>query len=202
MIARFVGDDPHATQLDGSQQVCFLPGGRSILINQPNGPEAIDYESAKVLQRIPVDGTGGGFAASADCRTVAVVEKGEIDKVTLGVWRWDGTRLRRAGQFDEPAQIRDVGISPDGGTMAISDFDGRVILRGLRDDSRTVLAAVPKETYTSVAFSSDGSMIVQDKAEHEVALWDRESGLLLGAWQFPEGAWGTAHWLSARTAAL
>lgn len=196
LIASFSGDGSHGPQVDASQQLQFLPDGRSILINQSSDLEMIDYEQGKVLQRISVDKVskaGGGFAASADGRAVVVVEGRDIDKATFGVWRWDGARLQRAGKFVEPALIRDIGISPDGSTAVMSDYDGRIILRGLYGNSRTVLAAIPKESYTSVAVSSDSSTIVQYKAEHEVALWDRESGVLLGAWKYPEGSWGESN---------
>jgi hypothetical protein len=74
-IAFFRGNDPRAV-LDGSEQVRFLPDGRSVLINQPGGPAVIDYEHAEILQRLSVqESGGGGFAASADGRTVVVAEK-------------------------------------------------------------------------------------------------------------------------------
>lgn len=189
-IGSFYGEDPHAPQLDGTEQARFLPDGRSVLINQPTGPVAVDYERGTIRQRLRVTEAGSGFAASADGRVVVTAEKALSDGAVLGVWYWNGTTLRRATQLIDTAALRDLAVSPDGTAVAMTDYDGRVIWRSLRDGRRTILAAGLPESYASVAFSPDGRTIIQYKAEHELALWDTDSGLLLGAWQYPDAEWG------------
>jgi hypothetical protein len=91
-------------------------------------------------------------------------------------------------RLNDTAQVRDLAVSPGGTTVAMTDYDGRVILRGVHNGRRMVLKAGPMESYASVDFSVDGRTVFQYKDSHELALWDAESGLLLGAWQYADAS--------------
>jgi len=103
------------------------------------------------------------------------------------VWRWDGSRYRAGDTVREPALTTDVAVDLSGDTIAMADIDSRIVVRSLSDDARRrVLHAAGSGPHPRLAFSSDGSLIVQaDQSLHGIALWDAATGLLLGIWREP-----------------
>jgi WD40 repeat protein len=68
-------------------------------------------------------------------------------------------------------------LSRDGASLAVAGSDGTLIVLGLRDKSRRVLGHVPKDPITSMAFSSDGTMIASiGSSTHDLLLWSTSGG--------------------------
>jgi WD40 repeat protein len=177
---------PQAPQFDGTEEARFMPDGRSVLINLPDGPAVVDYARHIVRQQLTAEDPGSGFAASADGRVMVMAEHARADGTVLSIWHWEGGTLHRVGRLTDTAMLRDLAVSQDGTEIAMADFDGRVVVHGLRDGRRTVLVSGLGDSHSSVAFSPDGSTVVQYESEHQLAVWDDTSGLLLGTWDYPD----------------
>ncbi|OAA29564.1 WD40 repeat-containing protein [Frankia sp. EI5c] len=183
-IAGHPGSGQSCPGLEGSETVRFLPGDRSVLMFQGCRLVVVDPQSGDTRQTLAEQ--ADGVFTSADGRTVVSCEAspdGLGSGVTLRVWRWDGSTLRKGDRLTDTAFIRDAAVSPDGATVAMADLDGRIVLRDLRDGAREILRADGSDTSSSVDFSADGSTVLQyDETRHRVVMWDAASGLLLGSW--------------------
>jgi WD40 repeat protein len=110
------------------------------------------------------------------------------DGIDIDVWVWRGGTLHKRHSIRDSANVHDLAVTPDGGTIALADADGRTVLHDLTTNRRTVLRAARLGAYGSVDFSADGTMIVQhDADQRRLALTDTDSGLLLGSWQYAAG---------------
>ena len=167
-LLRFLPDDRHL--------VAIAAGGRAVVVDTRDFTVTQHFDAAS-------------FATSADGRVLAVVSPDDAADSLVGLWRWN-----EAGTFDHIrtfpvpglAGLARLAVDPSGQFVAVADADSRLFLARVDgSDEPRQLGGRLASVSTGIAFSGDGSVIVQDgnwSGRSSLLLWDVESGELLTHW--------------------
>src|SRR5262249_49169559 len=123
-----------------------------------------DLATGKLVRELQgYDGTELKIAFAADSRTLAVSSKGVVPhkapRCALHVWNLDGKLLFK--RLEKNKWFGPVALSPDGETLAWTDYDERLIkLRNLTTGKETAFRdKLPAEKTTALSFSPDGRVL-------------------------------------------
>ena len=178
---------------DGSVRSVPLPAGTGFvggfpLTYAPDGSEIVSMESRPdartplLVRRDPV--TGEELASdqlpvtdpdtieiSADGSTIVIgsPDPGTVTVLDAGSLRQRRVIHRSGFPFD---------VASDGGTIALGEEDGTVVLVDSGSGDRTVLEGRHTAAVQGVGFSPDGSTLVTTGDDRDVIVWDRVSGTL------------------------
>lgn len=152
----------------------------------------LNLESGTEEQAVPIRvqdfEEGSVLAVSDDGVSLAAIT--DYSQVTL--WRWRGTKYEEVGKINEDSRganmFYDVALDPAGTRVAYAaGGNGRVVVAEVSaPGQRRVLPVASGDAHVRLAFTSDGSTLVQ--ASHGVGtfggitLVDPTSGVLLATW--------------------
>jgi WD40 repeat protein len=125
------------------------------------------------------DGTSGRQVAKLEGYASAVAYSPDGSKIATGSWLtiriWDLASRRVMAKFESDAWVDSVVYSPDGTKLAVGAGDTARIwdLTNMREVH--VLKA-HRGDVASVAFSSDGKLLVSGSADKTIRIWDVRSG--------------------------
>jgi WD40 repeat protein len=173
LVRRFTGR--HEAAVDS---VSFTPDGRTVISSGADGSViAWDVKRGELRETFPGHSEGGVYlAVSSDGRTLY---SAGADSRAI-VWDLAGDRrLFRPFEAGRPFATDDgdqypveLGLSPDGRTLARTNDDGTVELIDTRTLRRRGLVRALRGFAAAVDFSPDGRLLAVSGEDGQVTLWD------------------------------
>jgi sugar lactone lactonase YvrE len=113
-------------------------------------------------------------AFSPDGKSVAAVGGSQESPGKLIVWDLPGNKVRY--QHDETKGIRSLAFAPDGKTIALAPYDGKVRLVDAASGKEKQVLQGHKSGVNCVAFSRDGQTLASASLDQTAKLWDLKTG--------------------------
>jgi Tol biopolymer transport system component len=113
-------------------------------------------------------------AFSPDGRSIAAVGGSQESPGKLMVWDLPDNKVKY--QHDEAKGIRSVAYAPDGKTLALALYDGKVRLIDAATGKEKQVLEGHKNGVNCVAFSPDGQTLASASLDQTAKLWDLKTG--------------------------
>lgn len=91
--------------------------------------------------------------------------------------------------FDKPGYY-DIAFHPNGNQIALSTYNGEVVLCSLRDFTPSLIIPGAFPTVCDFCFSPDGSLIATYSRDHRLRIWDSKTYRLLNETSIAQTSWG------------
>jgi dipeptidyl aminopeptidase/acylaminoacyl peptidase len=155
---------------------CFgtIPGAEA-QVQEPVPPwfrRAVPGRRGAPVQVLP--NTFWCAAFSPDGRSIAAVGGSQQSPGKLIVWDLPGNQVKY--QHDEAKGIRSLAYAPDGKTLALALYDGKVRLIDASTGKEKQVLQGHKNGVNCVAFSPDGQTLASASLDQTAKLWDLKSG--------------------------
>lgn len=142
-----------------ARAVAYLPDGGSFLALDATGRVTLhDPQTLETLASWYVEGTANSLACSPDGRTIAV-SCGSWLGETGCVEIWSIEDRQKVATYPAPMPVGATRFSPDGGTLILGGWNGRVIWQSLADGRILADRPLPKDLVSATAFSPEAGTL-------------------------------------------